>query len=198
MAGSKKRKTAAASKTDEDEAPSGLLEIPEDEQWRMINESGILKKVDIPRGPSAAAEPEEELPLAEEIFDTTMFLVPFSFLLLMMDILIHNQYGRHLTLQAVADRMLPSVPILGVFIFYTMRHKRDRRVQFFLFALASFLGPRVLWLLSLGSWKVNMKQAPPLITLWVYTIVQLDLGPAVLNLGLTMAYVLLKGLKPFS
>lgn len=83
MAGSKKRKTAAANKTDE--APSGLLEIPEDEQWRMINESGILKKVDIPRGPSAAAEPEEELPLAEEIFDTTMFLVPFSFLLLMMD-----------------------------------------------------------------------------------------------------------------
>lgn len=42
-----------------------------------------------------------------------------------------------------------------------MRHKRDRRVQFFLFALASFLGPRVLWLLSLGSWKVNMKQVGP-------------------------------------
>lgn len=38
-------------------------------------------------------------------------------------------------------------------------------------------------------------QCPPLATLWIYTIVQLDLGPAVLNLIFVGAYVWWKDLK---
>lgn len=40
-----------------------------------------------------------------------------------------------------------------------------------------------------------MLQCPPLATIWVYTIVQLELGPAVLSLGIVGIYVWLRGLR---
>jgi hypothetical protein len=59
----------------------GFLELPEDEQWRLINETGVLNRL-----PSTKDEDnEEDTPLAEEIFSAVTLIIPFSFLLLMMD-----------------------------------------------------------------------------------------------------------------
>lgn len=68
-----------------------LIEISEEEQWRLINESGVFK---IPR----PDQPDQKLPIpptsddntdnptfGEEIFNTILYVVPFSFLLLMME-----------------------------------------------------------------------------------------------------------------
>jgi hypothetical protein len=38
-------------------------------------------------------------------------------------------------------------------------------------------------------------QCPPLATIWIYTIVQLDVVPAVANLAIVAAWVKWKGLK---
>jgi len=62
-------------------------------------------------------------------------------------------------------------------------------MQLFLFVLGVLSGSRMLYLLDRGSWLVNMQQCPPLATAWVYTIVQLDLLPAVLSLGVIGMYV---------
>jgi hypothetical protein len=61
--------------------PPKKLEIPEDEQWRLINETGILKEVN----PTPNAMTFEETPLAEEIFAATTLIIPFSFLLFLFD-----------------------------------------------------------------------------------------------------------------
>jgi hypothetical protein len=59
-------------------------EIPEEEQWRIINETGLLKQ--LPNPPrTAQVEEEEETPFAEEILNTMLLVVPFTFLLVMMD-----------------------------------------------------------------------------------------------------------------
>jgi hypothetical protein len=69
------------------------LQISEEEQWRLIEQSGVLKKV-----PTSEHEPtfsstpqanqgnndEEEYPLAEELFAAATLLIPISFLLLLM------------------------------------------------------------------------------------------------------------------
>jgi len=73
------------------------LQIPREEQLRLVEQSGILEKVPTsghdseptPSGPtpSRASQEngdEEEYPLAEEIFVTMTLLIPMSFLLLMM------------------------------------------------------------------------------------------------------------------
>ena len=58
------------------------LEISEEEQWRLINETGILKEA-IPRQNTATLE--EDTPLAEELFAAVTLIIPFSFLLFLFD-----------------------------------------------------------------------------------------------------------------
>lgn len=58
-------------------------EIPEEEQWRLVDESGILGQISsIPRKQVTI----DEDPLAEEIFGAVILIIPFSSLLLMMEI----------------------------------------------------------------------------------------------------------------
>jgi hypothetical protein len=69
------------------------LQISNEEQWRLIEQSGLLKKIPTSdHEPTSSSTPqanqgnddEDEYPLAEEVFAATTLLVPISFLLLMM------------------------------------------------------------------------------------------------------------------
>ncbi|KAJ6539261.1 hypothetical protein B0H19DRAFT_1178078, partial [Mycena capillaripes] len=165
------------------------IDIPPEEQWRLINESGVLRKVDSPA--------ESESPLGEEIFNALLLITPCSFLLLLMEILIYNQYGQEVNLKTLMDRMIEGVPILSIFIFYTSRYKRDQRVQLLLFLMGTAAGSRMLFLIKRGSYLANIRQCPPLVTLWVYIVIQLDLGLAVLNLAMVGTFSWWKGLDLF-
>ncbi|KAF9006463.1 hypothetical protein BDQ17DRAFT_1351791 [Cyathus striatus] len=171
-----------------------LIDISEEEQWRLIDRSGILKSVDNPSSDSFGPV-KEELTLGEEIFNSLVLIIPFTSILLLMDILIHHQYGQHVSFQSLMGRMIPSTPILSAFIFYTTRYKQYRSMQFLLFALSCLVSTRMIYQVNRASWLINMRQCPPLATLWIYTIVQLDLGPAVLSLLTTWSFVWWKGLK---
>ncbi|KAJ4466507.1 hypothetical protein J3R30DRAFT_3586965 [Lentinula aciculospora] len=172
-----------------------LLDIPEDEQWRLINESGVLQQINSDQRPSESKD--SEYSLMDEILDTSMIIIPFCSILLLMDILIHNQYGRHASFKELFDGMSSRGPILALFIFYIHRHKRSRRIQIFLFLLSCIAGTRLMYLIALGSWLVNMRQCPPLATIWIYTALELDLGPTVISLMLTAFFVWWKGLQKY-
>jgi len=109
-------------------------------------------------------------------------IIPFCFLLLIMEILAFQQYHRPATFDELRDKMITGVPILSIFIFYTNRYKRRREMQTFLFALSIACGIRMVHVVNVASWLVVMQQCPPLATLWIYTVVQLNLFPAVLGL----------------
>ncbi|KAF9820980.1 hypothetical protein IEO21_00957 [Rhodonia placenta] len=190
MAKGRKANTKAPAKN---KSP-GNLELPEEEQWRIINETGILKKFPGPRASDVVHE-EEQTPFADEVFNAMLLIIPMSFLLLLMEILVHWQYGRRPTYEALLDRMLPGVPILSLWIFYTTRYKRHRTLQFIFFLISLAVGPRLVWLINRASWRVVMKQCPPLATLWVYTILQLDLGPASLSLVIVAIWGKFAGMK---
>lgn len=62
-----------------------LIEITKDEQWRLINQSGILQNPSLESMvESTIAEEEEKLSLCDEIFNAVMLIIPFSTLLLLM------------------------------------------------------------------------------------------------------------------
>ncbi|THH17942.1 hypothetical protein EW146_g2944 [Bondarzewia mesenterica] len=197
-----KTRKAKSQKTDKSGA---TINVSEEEQWRLIRESGILKKVSETASftetkPGQIKDQKDELndeewPLAEEIFAAVTIIVPMSFLLLLMYILIHFQYGQQPQYGVIAERMISGVPILSIFIFYTNRHKRDRYAQSLLFILAIVVGTRMIHQVNYGSWLKNMQQCPPLGTLWVYSIVQLDLGLAVLSLCAVGIWVWWTGMK---
>ncbi|KAF9534832.1 hypothetical protein CPB83DRAFT_843016 [Crepidotus variabilis] len=200
----RQRKGKAASQTvpevssqaPRNDAPSKpLIEISEEEQWRIIKQTGILEVAE-ERDASGAQEiiEAESLSLGDEIFNAALLIIPFSFLLLLMEILIHHQYGKRVSLDMMMDRMGPGVPILSLFIFYTVRYKHHRRTQFFLFLLSCAAGSRLMYQYNRANWLVKIKQCPPLITIWVYTVLQLDLGPCVLGLLTVAGFSWLKGL----
>ncbi|KAF8913822.1 hypothetical protein CPB84DRAFT_1757642 [Gymnopilus junonius] len=163
-----------------------LIDISEEEQWRLINQTEILQSSEAAF--SGVAEPEIS-PLADEIFNALFLIIPFSSILLLMEILIRHQYGKEASVEVIKDRMLPGVPILSIFIFYTTRYKQDRRIQLFLFVISTLVGSRMLYLWDNASFLVIMKQCPPLVTVWIYTIVQLDLGAAVTALVVVGGFV---------
>ncbi|KAH7916190.1 hypothetical protein BJ138DRAFT_1076025 [Hygrophoropsis aurantiaca] len=175
----------ARNRKDKTKSPPNT-EISEDEQWRLIQESGVLQKVAQSDGAAVETSPDDDgrIPLAEELFSAAVLLIPFSSFLLLMDILIHQQYAKHPTPWEFAERLMNSVPILSVFIFYTSRYKADRRMQVALFILSLGVGPRMIWLINRGSWLVNMRQCPRFATIWLYTVVQLELIPAVVSLAM--------------
>ncbi|KAF8351538.1 hypothetical protein F5887DRAFT_938012 [Amanita rubescens] len=59
------------------------LVIPEDEQWRLVNDSGLLRKIGDDT-PELSTEKRDEVP-PDDIFDAVFLIIPFSFLLLIMD-----------------------------------------------------------------------------------------------------------------
>jgi hypothetical protein len=59
-----------------------LIEIPEEEQWRVIKQTGILDAAKLQDQQDAA---EERTSLGDEIFNAVLLIVPFSSLLLLME-----------------------------------------------------------------------------------------------------------------
>ena len=110
---------------------AAAIEIPEDEQWRLINATGVLEKMPHASPSQEDIAEEHDESLAEEIFSAVILIMPMSFLLLLMEMcvlaqcycslltdnnsLIHFQYGKHPTLQALVDRMVSGVPSVYCF-----------------------------------------------------------------------------------
>ncbi|EJT97611.1 hypothetical protein DACRYDRAFT_58865 [Dacryopinax primogenitus] len=185
---------------------STIEEIPEDEQWRLVQESGILKQVpQIPQGTGTKTLPDPQPTENDEIFQVFVYLIPFSSLYALMDILVHQQYRQAITFSGEVSKLIEAVPILAVFIFYSMssslkdlqakRHKTRRWVQGVLTLLTCASGMRLFWVVNKGTWKAVMRQAAPLSTVWIYGIVQLHLIPAVISLCVIGAFVKMKNLK---
>ncbi|EJD01340.1 uncharacterized protein FOMMEDRAFT_30051 [Fomitiporia mediterranea MF3/22] len=199
-----KRKQKATTQT---QAPQ-IEDIPESEQWRIIEETGVLKKV--PRewresgGSSVLKEREGEAnpeddepfsPLCNEIFNAIFFAIPFSTLYITMDVMAHRQYSQPITTLGLLEKIVWGIPFLFAFIFYTLRHKADRRTQALLFFLSIACGARLIYIVNWESWRVVVNQCAPLGTIWVYTVAQLNLIPAVAALAVVAAYVKWKELK---
>lgn len=68
-----------------EKTPSDRPEISEEEQWRIINETGLLNQLPTSPRTKRVEEGEEETPFAEEILNAMLLIAPFTFLLVMMD-----------------------------------------------------------------------------------------------------------------
>ncbi|KAH7105713.1 hypothetical protein BKA62DRAFT_690646 [Auriculariales sp. MPI-PUGE-AT-0066] len=170
-------------------AKSAGGDMPDDEKWRLINDSGILKN--IPRADQVPKNDEDSTPA----LDATLLTTPFIFLYLLMDILIHQQYGQVPSFLEESGRMITAIPVLGFFIYQTNQYKATKWVQALLFILGAVCGSRLVYILNKSSWLVVIRQSPPLATVWVYTIVQLRLGLAVVSLAAVYGFLWWKNLK---
>ncbi|WWC61979.1 uncharacterized protein I303_104566 [Kwoniella dejecticola CBS 10117] len=123
----------------------------------------------------------------DEIFNTLIMAVPFTFLYLLLDILVHLQYNHRPGIEGLVKGSLTALP--------TNRYPNHWLTNPFLMFSSIFSGCRLIWLVNKASWSVVTAQAPPMGTMWILTIVQLPLSRAVLVLGTVAAWIWWEDMK---
>ncbi|KIO33949.1 hypothetical protein M407DRAFT_240828 [Tulasnella calospora MUT 4182] len=154
-------------------------DISPEEQERLIKESGLLGKVQ-----KIQRAPEQTVDFADNVFNTVLYVIPLGFLYVIMDVLIHQQYGQDHSMAESLKRLVSGLPFLAVLVFYTHRFQTKRLVQLALVSVAVGSGSGLIYQLNLGSWTENMQRGPPLLTLWVFAVIQMDLLPCSVSLAL--------------
>lgn len=63
------------------------IKISEEEQWRLVRESGVLSKVAVNTDAKESKSEPDDGPgaLAEEIFDAAIIIMPMTFFLILME-----------------------------------------------------------------------------------------------------------------
>ncbi|CAG7849327.1 SubName: Full=Uncharacterized protein {ECO:0000313/EMBL:CCA70931.1} [Serendipita indica DSM 11827] len=177
------------------EEEQGVPEITEEEQWRIIQETGILNQA---MQAQEAQDKDNDVPqrdMADEIFESILYLIPFSCLYIGMDIMIKQQYAQHPSFKEELGQLVSAVPILALFIFYTNRFKHTLIVQAGLFFASILASSRLIWIVNKESFGIVIQQCPPLGVIWVYAIAQLYLPYACVTLVLEYFFVKYYNLK---
>lgn len=117
-----------------------------------------------------------------------------------LDVLTYNQYAQDIIWPAIFKRSGKILPILFLAI-YMMKSQLAyrlgvvRQVLFLCVAIAA--GCYLIHAGNTYGYFAVMKQAPPLGTLWVYSVIELDLWFAVASLVFNFAFLLWNGYTVF-
>ena len=123
-------------------------------------------------------------PLGEALFyTTTLTMLHFT-----LDVLVHQQYRQEIGWNMIAQRTVITFPILAVLVY--IFHSRASTI----WAQATFLGLSVaagcyiIYSSNVESYFAVMKRAPPLGTLWVWSVIEMRLEVALLSLVAVAGY----------
>ncbi|ORZ34780.1 hypothetical protein BCR44DRAFT_115695 [Catenaria anguillulae PL171] len=155
-------------------------ELDDDEKWRLVNESGVLQKLNPPTTASTSV-------IATAAF---LFTIPLAALFVLMEILVHQQFSEERTAMQVARERLPTVgPALYVLVFLVHYFVNSDWLQYCMTFGAAALGSRMMYLV-LGQHTYGVMLSVPGIAVgWIYFIAQLRLSLAMGSLVLVATYV---------
>ena len=157
-----------------------------------INPDGTLS---IPEGtfPAPTADEEPVGPFGQAIF----FSISLTMLHFTLDVLVHQQYRQSIAWDMILRRTAITFPILATLVY--ILHSRARR----LWAQVLFLGMSVgagcylIYSSNEETYFAVMKRAPPLGTLWVWSVIEMRLEVAVASLVAVGGYFWGGGFKMF-
>lgn len=186
-----------------------LLEMSEEEQWNIINETGILHNIKTqPAATSSLSSAKNKKPQykggldndndaddadagGDVAFHASLMTIPLLTLYFALDYTVHQQYDfDHLiSLKATAKRYTPLALVLYTLIYFTHKHKRSRLAQLLFTLLSIGAGVGLIYFSTEANQTFgNMKKTPGLAVLWIYTVVQLDLTLALVSLAISMIF----------
>ncbi|KAH9816380.1 hypothetical protein DFH28DRAFT_965123 [Melampsora americana] len=226
----KQNKSKAKIQSDEDhseaESSSGLFDISQSDQIKLIEQTGILSRIpmskptktkrdsqkpllefakhELPKetteSDESSTEQEEEeedtLPLwVDRAFDTFLWTIPFCTVFICLDVAIHAQYGQEVSFNTELKRLTNVAPSLILLIHFTLHYPKHLFTRFTLLCLSAIGGSYMVFVMNKYSYLLVMKQTPALGTLWIYSVVRMDLIDAVLSLGLVAGWCWFKTLS---
>jgi hypothetical protein len=156
----------------------------------------------LPRGESGnildvgLGETEPMGPVGDAVFWTVcLCMVHFT-----LDVLVYSQFAQDIVWSAIWKRTGTMLPILFL-VTYMMRSELAWKLgivrQIFFLALGVGTGCYMIHAGNVHQYFAVMKQAPPLGTLWIYSVLEMDLPFAAGSLLLNVAFLLWGGYSFF-
>ncbi|CBQ72001.1 conserved hypothetical protein [Sporisorium reilianum SRZ2] len=131
----------------------------------------------------------EMSPQVEGILDLVIWTMPFGFMYTLLDVLVRQQYGETVGVSDEAVRLIRALPVLAFFIHFTLTSQRQALIQGLLFLICSSCGCALIYIVNKSPYDVVVQRVAPLGTLWIFSVVRLDLMPACISLGITAMFV---------
>jgi hypothetical protein len=117
-----------------------------------------------------------------------------------MDVLTFNQYRQEVQWKPIWSRTATILPILWLMIYITRIDTAKRfpvARQVFFFGVAVAAGCYTIYMGNNFDYYAVMKQAPPLGTLWVWSVIEMQLPYALASVALNVGYLLFMGYTVF-
>jgi hypothetical protein len=134
------------------------------------------------------------------VANATMFCISLSMLHVTLDVMVLSQYSQDVVWSEIASRILRMTPGLfcGLWLLHTeaaMRWKLAR--QLFFLAMSTIAGCFLIYSGNEHGYYFVMKKAPPVGTLWVWSVVEMDLMYSLLHACAVVSYMLWGGFNTF-
>jgi hypothetical protein len=135
-------------------------------------------------------------PGAEAFFlSTSLAMVHFT-----LDVLVFQQYAQEISWPAIFQRTAVAYPILFLIV-YMMKSEMANRFQTFkqlgCLAVAISSGCYMIYAGNTYDYFAVMKQAPPLGTLWIWSVIEMKLTYGLVSIAVDVGFLLWNGYKVF-
>jgi hypothetical protein len=140
---------------------------------------------------------------ALKLLDVLTSLLPLCALHAGLDVLVHKQYRQVVESDLILRRvvwaipgrnLIPSFCLATAFvIMISIIHPRNNLmiVKFGLFLASIAAGCYIIWITNHQGYYETMKRAPPLGSIWIWSVVEMDLAPCIISSVLVFAYYLI-------
>lgn len=141
-------------------------------------------------------EEENDEPIGP-LGNTMFWTFSLSMLHFTLDVLVFNQYRQEMEWSTIFRRTGTILPILFLLIYITRTDMIEKKLktlkQLIFFVAAAVTGCYTIHVSNRYDYYAVMKQAPPLGTLWVWSVIEMDLAFAAASMVVNIAYLYWKG-----
>ena len=134
------------------------------------------------------------------IGDAIFFTVSLGMLHFTLDVLVYNQYAQEILWPTVFQRTFTALPVLFIMI-YMLRSETAKRLgivrQLFFLIIAVSTGCYTIHVSNVYDYFYVMKQAPPLGTLWIWSVIEMKLEFAAASALIDLGFLWWNGYSAF-
>ncbi|KAG9190982.1 hypothetical protein G6011_09070 [Alternaria panax] len=182
--------------------PTGktLFDLAEERQRELDKANGRTRVVKVPvTSASASTSPDDDPPVGP-LGDSILYSVSMAALHLTLDVLVYSQYREDILWNEIMWRALAAWPIFLLAVYLT---HVDLSHRFPLLRNAIFFGGSIAagcYLVYSGNkhgYFYVMKSAPPVGTLWIWSVVEMSLPFAAASAAAVLGYIWWNGFQFF-
>ncbi|MCJ1341322.1 hypothetical protein MMC09_006618 [Bachmanniomyces sp. S44760] len=140
-------------------------------------------------------QPDDEPigPMGQALFySLTLLMLHFT-----LDVLVHHQYRQEIGWGMIVQRTLTTLPMILGLVYFLHQRSSQLWVQMFFLTLSVGAGCYLIYSSNEEAYFAVMKRAPPLGTLWVWSVMELRLEIAVAGLLAVGGYYWKRGYTIF-